>query len=116
MYIRRNNDVYVAARVSGPLHNWLELTLEPDSGGADRPIACEELPPVGGCVHKPLGLSRIRQAILEGVARGNASASTRFAVTHIRYVGNDTPPEDIYGIIAEEILNFAAKSLESELS
>lgn len=43
-------------------------------------------------------------AVLEGVAMANKELGTDYAVTHIRYVENDTPPEVVYALLARSII------------
>lgn len=44
------------------------------------------------------------QAVLEGVAEANTRFGTSYFATHIRYVENDTPPEIVYGFLAQKIV------------
>jgi hypothetical protein len=109
MRIIRNDDGYCAAVISGPRHNFVELQLVEGDDSA-RDVVCEELPPVGECTHAPLDAEEITRAVLEGVARGNVACGTTFAVGRIRYVKNDTRPEQIYGEMAEQIIAYASSS------
>lgn len=100
------------ARTTGPRHNLLQLKLSKVPG---PPPNCEELPSVGKCNHGELNPSKITDAVKEGIAAANAKIGTMFHPVHIRYVANDTGPEDVYRILAEAlVLKVATGELEVE--
>ena len=101
MHFIRMGEYLAASRVTGPRHNLLMLRLE--SGVQAKPI-CECLPPRGGSTHEPLNEAEVVASILEGVAEANKRLSSNQAVTHVRYVANDTKPEAIYRYLALKIL------------
>jgi hypothetical protein len=47
--------------------------------------------------------------VLQGVAAVNSRLGTKFAVTHVRYVRDDSKPESIYRVMAEALAQHFAK-------
>lgn len=97
MQFLRIGEFLAASRTTGPRHNLLQLLL------TTEPVAnpvCERLPPRGGCVHLPLREELVVAAVLEGILEANQELGTSYAAVHIRYVENDTRPEEIYGVLA----------------
>lgn len=74
-----------------------------DTDGAPAP-SCERLAPQDCCGHAPLDETKVIAAVLEGVAMANKELGADYAVTHIRYVENDTPPEVVYALLARFII------------
>jgi len=62
------------------------------------------MPAAGGCRHAPLNESDLITHVLDGVAQANAQLGTKHAVTHIRYVENDTKPESAYMYMCFKII------------
>ena len=103
--------LYVA-RITGPTHNLLQLKLSNVPGS---PLNCEELFSAGKCNHGELDQTKITDAVKVGVAAANAKSGTMFHPVHIRYVANDTGPEDIYQLLAEALVSkVAAGELKAE--
>lgn len=103
--------LYVS-RITGPTHNLLQLKLSkvPEAG-----MFCDELPATGSCSHGKLDRAKIEDAVKAGVASANAASGTELHPIHIRYVANDTGPEDVYRLLAEAIVSkVAAGELEVE--
>jgi hypothetical protein len=101
MQFIRIGQYLAASMITGPKHNLLQIRLSELPQGV--PV-CEKLPPAGTCVHKPLDEKTIISFILEGLAEANARCGSRHAVTHIRYVENDTGPEVVYGHMCKKIV------------
>jgi len=85
MHFVRLGEFLAASRITGPKHNLLQIRL----GSAGGPPVCERLPAKGGCKHAPLTEDQLGAA---------------YAVSHIRYIENDTPPEVVYGFMAMRIV------------
>lgn len=92
---------HAASYITGPHHNTLALALGP----AGTPLSVERLAATGGCTHQPLDTHKILQLVSDGVKAANAKLGTSYTVAGIRIVENDTPPEAIYGVLAECILH-----------
>lgn len=101
MHFVRLGEYLAASRITGPRHNLLQLRL--GVGEQHEPI-CECLAPQGACNHEPLVEADIVSRVLEGTSEANRRFGTSYAVTHIRYVRNDTKPEVIYGVLAFKII------------
>lgn len=96
--------LYVA-RITGPTHNLLQLRL---SKAAVSFVICEELRATGGCKHEKLDRAKIEDSVRVGVTSANAAFGTELHPTHIRFVANDTGPEDVYRLLAEAIVSKVA--------
>lgn len=96
--------LYVA-RITGPTHNLLQLKI---STIAPPVLSCDELGAAGGCNHGKLDPTKIQDAVRMGVASANAAYGTDFHPVHIRYVSNDTGPEDVYRLLAEVLVSRVA--------
>jgi hypothetical protein len=94
MQFFRIGEYLAASMITGPKHNLLQLRIGTGPQGIP---ACEMLPPVGNCVHKPLNLEAVVERVLEGLIEANSRLGTNHSLTHIRYVENDTGPEVVYG-------------------
>jgi hypothetical protein len=94
-------DFFAAVRITGPSHNLLQIRL---SSSEQEQIVCERLPATGDCRHAPLDEEEIVRAVQEGVAAANQELGSRYVISHIKYVENDTRPEAVYGVMAKRIL------------
>lgn len=95
--------VHSAQRISGPRHNWLGLEFsEREISAAPR---IERLAPRGECRHAPLSEDALLRFVLAGVAEANRTRGTDFHVSRIKYVANDTPPENVYARLAYKIVS-----------
>lgn len=84
-------------RITGATHNLLQVRLQRAAQGT--PV-CERLAPVGPAAHKALSESVIITSVVAGVALANVRRGSGYAVTHIRYVPDDSGPEAIYSELA----------------
>jgi len=100
MHFVRLGEFLAASRITGPKHNLLQIRL----GSAGGPPVCERLPATGGCKHAPLTEDQVIKHVLDGVAEANQQLGAAYAVSHIRYIENDTPPEVVYGFMAMRIV------------
>lgn len=96
--------LYVA-RITGPTHNLLQLKI---STIAPSVLSCDELRAAGGCNHGKLDPAKIQEAVRMGVAAANTAYGTEFHSVHIRYVSNDSGPEDVYRLLAEVLVSRVA--------
>jgi hypothetical protein len=71
-------------------------------------VICDELRATGGCNHGKLDRAKIEDAVRVGVASANAAFGTELHPTHIRFVANDTGPEDVYRLLAEALVSKVA--------
>jgi hypothetical protein len=101
MHYVRLGEFLSVSRITGPAHNLLQLKLLPSPAGE---LVCEQLARQGGCRHPPLDEESLIEFVLEGVELANRRLGTSYAVSHIRYVRDDTPPEAIYGFLATSLL------------
>ena len=101
MHFSRNGEFFSVSRITGPHHNLLQIRLS--KGDADA-TALECLPAIGSCTHPPLDSDKLLVAVLEGIAKANLELGTAYWAAHVRYVGNDTPPESVYGFLALSIV------------
>lgn len=113
MHFSRDDKFFSASRVTGPTHNLLQIRLSKDAAPI---LDCERLPPQGSCVHAPLDEAKVVAAVLEGIAIANKELGADYAVTHIRYVENDTPPEAVYALLARSIIQRIESQEEEHMS
>jgi len=101
MHFTRHEEYFAVSRIAGPRHNMLQLRFgtEPRS----QPV-CECLPPIGSCEHAPLDQRALIEHVQAGVDEANENFGSAHHVTHIRYVQNDTGPEEIYALLANSIV------------
>ncbi len=100
MHFTQLGEFLAASRITGPKHNLLAIRL----GGSGDPLVCDRVPAMGGCKHTPLDEDQLIKNVLDGVAEANQQLGTTYAVSHIRYVENDTPPEVVYAFMAMRIV------------
>ncbi len=82
---------YRASYITGPQHILLGLLF-----GESKNIALTSLGTLGECNHGTLNLKRIRNSVIEGVAKANSSFGTNYMVSEIEYVENDSPNYELY--------------------
>lgn len=93
MQFMRLGEYFAVSMVSGPKHNLLQIRLSTEV--QEVPV-CEMLSAVGKCNQRPLDPEAVVARVLEGLTEANARLRTSHSVTHIRYVEDDTGPEDVY--------------------
>ena len=101
MHFTRHEEFYAVSRIAGPRHNLLQLRFGGE--GVLEPV-CECLPPIGTCEHEPLDVRALIDHVQAGVDEANERFGSAHRVTHIRFVENDTGPEEIYALLASSIV------------
>jgi hypothetical protein len=76
--------------ITGPSHVFLGIRF----GGG--PVELVKQPPIGSCQHGVLDETRIRDAVLSGLAKANAEAGTSFDAAAVMYVENDSPRYEMF--------------------
>ncbi len=104
--------MHVATSITGPHHNYLAITFNDDKSEAPPEII--EIAPVGGCEHRPLDPAKVLEETLGGISEGNLKFGTDYVVKCVRFVKNDTGPEERYRYMAYCIVKEAKKHLEQE--
>lgn len=108
-------NLHVASRITGPRHNYLAITFATEEQSEEPAVI--QLPPQGGCEHRPLDAAKVLENTLLGVADGNAFFGTHYRVLNVQYVTNDTGPESVYREMARGIVEDACRqSNESRLA
>jgi tRNA G37 N-methylase Trm5 len=93
----KSGDSYRISYITGPKHILLGLILAEESASD---VAITSLGTTGTCNHGTLNLERIKDRVIEGVAKANESFGTTFKVKEIEYVENDTPDYNLYAYCA----------------
>lgn len=86
MNIIRNGDWYLATLITGPTHNFLGLRL---STRTVNELVVEAKP--GATGENRLSADDVVRSVLAGVQDANGRLETRYHVSGIRYVEDDTP-------------------------
>lgn len=112
MQFSREGPYHRVARITGPRHNLLDLEIVEGT----EPIApvLEELPQIGTCSHEPLDHQSVMRHVLGGVKAANAKLGTTYSVRSIRIVRNDTPPAEVYEMLAALLVEHAHRSSQVE--
>ena len=102
MRFHHSDATHIVTRISGPQHNDLSVTFAAEGQSPDPRIV--DLLPLGGCEHRTLDRCKVLAAVLAGVEDGNRESGTSFAVASVRFVANDTDPEEIYRTLAKSLV------------
>lgn len=89
---------HCVSRITGPTHNFLGLRL------SSQPAACVtvvRLPAVGKGKDGRLDEVQLQAAVMAGVEIANRECGTRWHVSEIAYVVDDTPAYSQYEICAQ---------------
>ena len=101
MIFSKRGGFYQVLRVTGPRHNFLAVELATGPQEAypqvgSRPGFCSG--------HGELDPAAIVSAVLEGLALANGTFNTSYEATSIEYHVGDNPPEEVYGVLAFQIV------------
>lgn len=107
MHFSRLGNSFRVARITGPSHNLLgiEFGNEPDSPLVTVLDTVQRNPPTGSL----LLTTEVRSNVLLGVADANADFGTNYSVKRIEFVATDSPPHEIYRLLARSIVERMAK-------
>jgi hypothetical protein len=97
----RKGEYLLVTRETGNKWNYLMVRL--DDGYVGRPN-CMRLERPDSWSKRQLAESEVVDAVLAGVSEANERCGTRYRVSHIRYVANDSPPESIYTYLASSLV------------
>jgi len=107
MHFQHYGAMHSATRITGPRHNYLAVTFATEGESPEPRVI--ELPPQGGCEHRPLDRAKVLAAVLAGVAEANCEFGSSFAVASAQYVVNDTGPEEVYHHMAKALVGEAMR-------
>jgi len=108
MHFSVAGEYLTVSRITGPHHNLLQLKL---GLGDQGHVALEALGAAAGSEPGLLDGDAVVRAVLEGVATANSQLGATFAVTHVRYVQDDSKPESIYRFLAEALAQHFAEQV-----
>ncbi|HKQ39177.1 MAG TPA: hypothetical protein VJ063_13960 [Verrucomicrobiae bacterium] len=94
-------------RVTGPSHNFLGLEF---TDVRTEELIIEPHPPIGP-TPPILDHEKVKQQVLRGVDEGNVYFGTKYVVKRIEFVPNDSPPSEIYKLLAYSIVERLAHKL-----
>ena len=105
MKVTKDGNVYKVARITGPKHNFLGLTLS----GAEVPSLTVKRLQVddGGVYAGTLDEQQLVEAVRRGVTEANQKFGTHFYITKLQYVVTDTPDPSVYSLLAQKIVEAA---------
>jgi hypothetical protein len=105
MKVTKDGNVYKVARITGPKHNFLGLTLS----GAEVPsLTVERLQVDDGGIHAgTLDEQQLVAAVRGGVTEANQKFGAHFYIAKLQYVATDTPDPSVYSLLAQTIVEAA---------
>jgi hypothetical protein len=106
MQFTRFGTYYRVSRITGPTHNLLGIEFGQDANSADTFV---EILHVAGDSESRLSIDDVRQKVLQGVKEANEQLGTSYVVTRMQFVSGDSPPADIYRLLARSIAERLAK-------
>jgi hypothetical protein len=101
MQFVRDGELLGVVRITGPTHNLLFVHLV-EGSAAETTVEC--LPAIGPSERAVLDEAALVKAVLDGVAQANRQHATTYAVSHVRYVQDDSKPESAYAFLARQIV------------
>ena len=100
MQFVQDSEWYKVVRITGPAHNLLGLSF---SNETDCQIDVLPLPVKAGQM-KQISAEEVRLHVLAGLTEANQSLGTQYRIGKIQFVPTDTPPTDIYRVLARSIV------------
>jgi hypothetical protein len=100
MLFSRNGNFFRVVRITGPAHNLLGMAFS--YGGEPAPHV-RNIDTARDKLVK-LAAEDVIANVLAGVDYANAELGLRLQVSAIEYVASDTPPADIYRVLAYELI------------
>lgn len=107
MTVVKVGEVYKAARITGPQHNFLGLTLS-ETAVLAVTVECLGIDN-GSAESETLDAQKVLEVVQRGVTEANAKFGTRFRVARMQYVPTDTPELPAYALLAQHIVEQAWK-------
>lgn len=105
MKVTKDGNVFKVARITGPKHNFLGLTL---SRAEVLSLTVERLQVDDGGVYAgTLDEQQLVEAVQQGVTEANQKFGTHFYITKLQYVMTDTPDSSVYSLLAQKIVEAA---------
>lgn len=100
MRFSRFGDVYRVQRVSGPTHNMLGVRF------AENPVAKPSVRSISeeNADRQRLRAEDVARHVLAGIDRANSAFKLRIYPAEIEFVLSDTPPADIYALLAYKLI------------
>jgi len=105
MQFIRIGEYLTVSRVTGPVHNLLQLKV---TTAPVAPSVCEPLPSIGKQAPSLLNEALVVAAVAAGLSEANTRLGTSYAASHIRYVVDDSLPESIYAHLASALITHLA--------
>ena len=96
-----DGEIYRISRITGPKHNFLGISF----GNTITEIEVEAVETKPDVSESRLCEKKIVESVLNGINRKNIELKTDYKVKKIQYIVSDTPPENIYGQLAEEMID-----------
>ncbi|GAA5497225.1 hypothetical protein Rhal01_03418 [Rubritalea halochordaticola] len=93
------DNAYRVVRITGPTHNLLGLEFRDD--GQDCVQTAVDLRNGGQSV---INQDELIRHVNQGVSDANRDFGANYFAMTIQYAGDDTPPEDIYSVLAYKII------------
>jgi hypothetical protein len=90
--------IFKVVRITGPTHNFLGLAFENESRGI-------ELLTLNSSEVVRLHVDDVQKAVMEGVEQANNELGTNYRPSRIQFVVSDSPPAEIYRMLAYRIVH-----------
>ena len=101
MQFTQKGECLSVTRITGPSHN--VLGIEFGAGIANSEIVVDELDKQGGPV-RSLAREDVKRNVLLGISEANDQFGTAYVVKRIEFVPHDSPPVEIYRLLAKSII------------
>jgi hypothetical protein len=99
MQFIKDNDLYKAARITGPTHNFLAIRLS----GTNCDTKVTPLPIKQGDVERLDGKKVLAQ-VLNGLDEVNQELGKKYFVSEIQFIPSDSESSSVYGLLINELI------------
>ncbi|MDQ1834241.1 hypothetical protein [Massilia scottii] len=99
MQFIRSGDAYQVARVTGPQHNLLGISLGDGTDAVDV-VAL----PIRAGEHARVDRNDVLAQVMAGLQTANHALDKRYAIARILFVPSDTPSSSVYAMLTVELI------------
>ncbi len=100
MRVISQDGAYVVTKVTGPYHNYLAIVLRKEEETSNEQIVID----LNNCENGNLDPDLVRNFTNIGIANANQDFGVSYNAREIRFISDDSPPEDRYAELAYRII------------